>query len=68
MSEVTRFMLTSLDKVLPAEIWGCETNKKVIYSYVKLFLELRYHEELTLHQILQQVKVCILLFPRISWN
>jgi hypothetical protein len=56
-----------LDFVIPPEFWGNKNNKTVIYKMVKIFIERRHFEELSLHEVLQGFKVCLFIIYKKSY-
>ena len=60
-AQVSAFCRQAISKVLPAELWGDgETgarNRRVVMHSIDRFVRLRRYESLTLHDIMQKIKV-----------
>jgi hypothetical protein len=60
--KVAKFVIAVLDFIIPLEFWGDKDNKTVIYKMVRIFIERRRFEVLSLHEVLQGFKVCSYCF------
>jgi telomerase reverse transcriptase len=54
---VSAFCRAVIAKVIPNDFWGCEENRRTIMFWVDQFVCLRKFESLTLHQVMQTLKV-----------
>ncbi|CAI2170991.1 20378_t:CDS:10 [Funneliformis geosporum] len=68
--QVAKFVNSALDFIIPLEFWGNKNNKTVIYKMVKVFIERRRFDALSMHEVLQgfKIKECQWLVPPGSGN
>ncbi|EXX61748.1 uncharacterized protein OCT59_007196 [Rhizophagus irregularis] len=57
--QVTKFVIGVLDFIFPPELFGDKDNKTVIYNMIRVFIEKRHFEEVSLHEVLQNFKVIV---------
>ncbi|CAB5208554.1 unnamed protein product [Rhizophagus irregularis] len=55
--QVTKFVIGVLDFIFPPELFGDKDNKTVIYNMIRVFIEKRHFEEVSLHEVLQNFKI-----------
>lgn len=56
-AQVSAFCRAVIAKAIPYGFWGCEDNRRAILYWVDQFVCLRKFESLSLHQVVQKVKV-----------
>jgi telomerase reverse transcriptase len=56
-AHVSAFCRAAIGKAIPYGFWGCEDNRRTILYWVDQFVCLRKFESLTLHQVIQKLKV-----------
>ncbi|CAG8439136.1 12769_t:CDS:10 [Funneliformis mosseae] len=63
--QVAKFVKSVLDFIIPLEFWGGKNNKTVIYKMVKVIIERRRFEALSMHEVLLgfKIKECQWLVP-----
>ncbi|KAG9103388.1 hypothetical protein FRC06_011131 [Ceratobasidium sp. 370] len=55
--EVLRYVKTIVDEVIPHAFWGSVTNRRVIDSHIEKVITQRRFETLTLHTLMQRLRV-----------
>lgn len=64
--EVSAFARAVVENAIPRDFWGKgeggETNKKIVMYNVDRFVKLRRFETFSLHEVMQKLKVELLLF------
>lgn len=64
VGEVSAFVHAVVDRVIPKQFFGGVENQKAITKHVDRFLRLRRFEMLSLHDVIQGLKVyCVLWWP-----
>ena len=66
-NQVSSFCQAVLSKLVPNEFWGAsdcqDHNKAVVMKKVDHFVKLRRFESMSLHEVLQDLKVTVTPFP-----
>jgi len=57
IGEVSAFARAVISNIVPIEFWGSEENKKGFMRNVDRFVKLRRYETLSLHEVMQGMKV-----------
>lgn len=55
--QVSSFVKSVMNKVIPKAFWGSDHNKSLIYDYVDRFIRLRRNDKCSLHDAIQGLKV-----------
>lgn len=57
VAHVSAFCRAVVMNVVPIGFWGDEQNKRIIMHTIDRFIQMRRFESLTLHQVIQKLKV-----------
>lgn len=57
IGEVSAFARAVISNIVPTEFWGSEENEKGLMKNVDRFVKLRRYETLSLHEVMQGMKV-----------
>ncbi|CAE6476735.1 unnamed protein product [Rhizoctonia solani] len=55
--EVLRYINTVVDEVIPHAFWGSNANRRIIHEHIKTIITQRRFETVTLHQLIQRLRL-----------